>query len=66
MKRQHDHGNSYKGKYLIGSDLEFQRFSPLSSWQEEWQCAGRPAAGGAEVCVLISSSRRLYYTLGVA
>ena len=29
--------------------LQFQRFSPLSSWQEAWHCAGRHGAGeGAE------------------
>jgi hypothetical protein len=26
-----------KGKHLIGSGLQFQRFSPLSSWWEIWQ-----------------------------
>jgi len=30
MKRHHDH-NSYKGQHLIGTDLQVQRFSPLSS-----------------------------------
>jgi hypothetical protein len=25
---------SYKGKHLIGFSLQFQRFSPLPSWQE--------------------------------
>jgi hypothetical protein len=29
VKRHHDHGNSYKGKYLIGAGLQFQRFSLL-------------------------------------
>jgi hypothetical protein len=42
------HGNSYKGKHLIGVGLQFQRFSLLSSWQEIWQCAGRHDAGEAE------------------
>jgi hypothetical protein len=37
--------NSYKGKHLIGSGLEFQRFSPLSLWWEAWQCPGRCDAG---------------------
>ena len=41
LKRHHDQGNFYKGQYLIGAGLQFQRFSPLSSWQEAWQCAGR-------------------------
>ena len=49
MKRHHDHGNSHKGKHLIGAGLQFQRFSPLLSWQEAWQHAGRHGAGeGAE------------------
>jgi hypothetical protein len=34
VKRHHDQGNSNKGKRLIGAGLEFQEFSPLSSWQE--------------------------------
>ena len=38
-------GNFYKGKYLIESGLQFQRFSPLSPWQEAWQYAGRHGAG---------------------
>jgi len=41
VKRYHDHDNSYKGKDLIGTGLQFQRFSLLSSWWEVWQCAGR-------------------------
>ena len=27
VKRHHDQGNSYKGKYLIDDGLQFQRFS---------------------------------------
>ena len=45
VKRYHDQGNSYKYKRLIGAGLQFQRFSPLSSWQETWQSAGRHGAG---------------------
>ena len=45
MKRHHDHGNSYKEKHLIGSGFQFHRFSPLSSWWEVWQCAGRYGVG---------------------
>ena len=37
--RHHDQGNSYKRKHLIGTGLQFQRLSPLSSGQEEWQHA---------------------------
>lgn len=36
-------------KYLIGAGLQVQRFSPLSSWWEAWQHAGRCGAEeGAE------------------
>jgi hypothetical protein len=35
-----------KKKHFIGAGLQFQRFSPLLSWQEAWQCAGRRGAGG--------------------
>jgi hypothetical protein len=45
VKKHHDQGNSYKCKTLIGAGLQFQRFSPLSSWPEAWQCAGRLGAG---------------------
>jgi hypothetical protein len=34
MKRHHDYDNSYKEQHLIGAGLQFQRFSPLSSWRE--------------------------------
>jgi hypothetical protein len=40
MKRHHDHRNSYKGRYLIGAGLQFQRFSPSSSW---WEHGGMQA-----------------------
>ena len=43
VKRHHDQGNSYKGKHLTEASL--QRFSPLSSWWETWQSAGRHSAG---------------------
>ena len=33
VKGHHDHGNSYKGKHLIGTGSQFQTFSPLK-WQE--------------------------------
>ena len=40
VKKHHDQGNSYKDKHLIGAGLQFQRFSPLSSWQHPGrQCA---------------------------
>jgi len=44
MNRCHEHSNSYKRKHLIGAVLQFQRFSPLSPWQEAWQHAGRYGA----------------------
>ena len=34
MKRHHDQDNLYKGKHLIGAGLQFQSFSPLSSWKK--------------------------------
>lgn len=33
-KRNYDHSNSYKGKYLTGACLQLQRLSPLSVWQK--------------------------------
>jgi hypothetical protein len=33
VKRNNDHDNSYKEKYLIGADLQVQRFSLLSWWK---------------------------------
>ena len=43
VKRHHDRSNSYKGEHLIGAGLWGQ--SPLLSWQEAWQHAGRHGAG---------------------
>jgi hypothetical protein len=34
VKRHHDQGNSYKGKYLIGAGLQFQMYSPFSSGKQ--------------------------------
>ena len=31
VKRHHDHGNSYRGKHVIGAGLQFHTFSPLLS-----------------------------------
>lgn len=45
VKRHHEQGNTYKGKYLI---LLFQRFNPLSSWWEIWQLVDRHAAEGRD------------------
>jgi hypothetical protein len=55
VERNHDHSNSYKRKHLIGVSLQFQRFSPLSSWWEAWWYAGRHDAGeGAESSTSVS------------
>jgi hypothetical protein len=35
MKRPLDSSSSYKGKHLVGAGLQFQRFSPLMSWQAD-------------------------------
>jgi hypothetical protein len=40
MRRHQDQGNCYKGKHLIGTGLQVQRFSPLSSRQKAWQHPG--------------------------
>ena len=48
VKRHHDHSNSYKGKHSIGTGLQIQRFSPLSSWHETWKHPHRHGAGRAE------------------
>jgi hypothetical protein len=40
VERHHNHGNSYKGIHLIEAGLQFQKFSPLSLWQEAWWQAG--------------------------
>ena len=45
MKKHHDRSNSYKENHLIRARLQIQRFSPLSSFQEAWWCAGRHGTG---------------------
>ena len=64
MESHHDHGNSYKGKHLTGTDLQAQRFSPLLSWQEAWCHAGRHSAGevAESSSSVLAGSRRM--TLG--
>lgn len=42
VKRRHD---SYKGNHLTGAGLQFQRFSPLSSWSETCWHGVRQGAG---------------------
>jgi hypothetical protein len=70
VKRHHDHGDSYKEEYLIEVGLQFQRFSPLSSLQEAWQCPGRYGAGRAYILIqdfyiLIQKQQKetLFYTV---
>jgi hypothetical protein len=50
----------YEGKHLIGAGVQFQRFSPLSSWWEAQQHAGRHGAvrEGAENSVSRSAGSR--------
>ena len=63
VKRHHDRSNSYKGEHLIGAGLWGQ--SPLLSWQEAWQHAGRHGAGEVAESSMASSagSRRKTETL---
>lgn len=56
VKRHYDHGNSYKGKHLI----QFQRFSPLSSWQQACHPGGRHGNRG----VLHQKARRRLSSTG--
>jgi hypothetical protein len=63
VKRHHDQGNSYKGKQLIGTGLQFQGFTGLSSSQEAEQDAGRHGAEEAKSSTSWSEgSRRLFHT----
>lgn len=39
VKIQHDHGNSYRRKHLIGPSLWTQRFIPLSVLWKSWHDA---------------------------
>ena len=42
MKRHHDHGNSYKGKCLIGDDLQLIILvNLLMLWRQVWWHSGR-------------------------
>ena len=41
VKRHHSQGNSYERKQLIEGLLTVSEVSPLSSWWEAWQHAGR-------------------------
>jgi hypothetical protein len=66
VKRHHEQGKSYKRKHLIGAGVEFQRFGPLSSWNQEWQRAGRHDAGEESSISDLRAVRRLCATLRVA
>ena len=51
--------------HLIGAGLQFQMFSPLSSWQEAWHCADRHGTGeGAESSISICRQQKgtVYHT----
>ena len=50
VKRHRDHGNSYKGKHVIGTGVWFQRCSPLLAWQETWQYAARHGTVSTSGC----------------
>lgn len=66
VTRHHDyHISSYKGKHLIGPGLQFQSFSPLSSW---WEVRQHPGRHGAESSTSWSkgNSKRLCAILGIA
>jgi hypothetical protein len=45
VTRHHGQSKSYRRKKLIGAGLQFQRFNPLSSWQEAWQQVGEEGSG---------------------
>lgn len=54
----HDHSTSYKGKHLIEAGLQLLGFTPLSSWWEVWQHAGKLGTEGAESSTSRSASSR--------
>ena len=54
VKGQNDQGNSYKGKYLIGTGLQFQRFSLLLSCQEVWH-------DGMQADIVLDKDLRILY-----
>jgi hypothetical protein len=65
----HDQSNSYTGKHFIRAGLQFQRFSPLSSWWEaQWHTRRHGCGEGAEVLHLEKkgSRRRLCAILSIA
>lgn len=51
MKKHHDHGKPYKGKHLIGGDLQFRGHhgkQPLSRWETTMVACRHAAGEGAE------------------
>ena len=58
-------GSLIKENKLIGVRLQFQKFSPLSSWWEAWQHTGRYGAG-VGVRVRISRLQEVNVTLYLA
>jgi hypothetical protein len=70
VRRHHDQGSSCKRKHVTGAGLQFQMFSPLSSWLETWQHPGRHGAEGDKIqkqprgdCHMQAARRRLWITL---
>jgi hypothetical protein len=45
VKRHHDQCIAHEGQHLIKANIKFQKFSPLSSRQEAWQCLGKHGSG---------------------
>jgi hypothetical protein len=66
VKVYHDHDNSYKGKYLIGTGVQLQMFNPLSSLWEAWQHAGIHGVAKSSTFLSAGSRRGLCCTLGRA
>jgi hypothetical protein len=59
VNRHHDQGNSYKGKHLIGADLQGQRFSPLSSrWEHGRVQVGLVQEGLSVLHLHLKAARR--------
>lgn len=59
VTRHYGHGSSYKIKHLIETCLQFQRFSPLSSWQGMWWHSGRFGSCGFYIWIPREQEERL-------
>lgn len=67
VKGHPDRGNSCKRKCLIGAGLQFQRFSPLSSWQKTVVHADLVMEKELRaLCLDPQAAGRDYATLGIA